>query len=109
MPAKPRLKYSDHSQKVSLVTHVWQRYIIKFFVEEGMKEMEITDRLNNHYDRHAIQRTQVCYWIKDVKSGRKVFETSRCLERHQMRGQMSVLGRRSKRVFIFQRERLHRP
>jgi hypothetical protein len=37
MPAKPRRNYASHSKKVSLVMEVEQRYVIKFFVEEGMK------------------------------------------------------------------------
>jgi hypothetical protein len=42
---------------------VEQRYAIKFFVEEGVKGVEIIDRLNKHYDRDALQRTQVYHWI----------------------------------------------
>jgi hypothetical protein len=38
---------------------VEQRYVIKFFVEEGTKGAEITGILNNHYGRHALQRRQV--------------------------------------------------
>jgi hypothetical protein len=50
-----------------LVMEVESRYVIKFFVEEGMKGVEITDRLNKHHGRDALQRTQVYYWIKTVK------------------------------------------
>jgi hypothetical protein len=50
---------------------VEQWYVIKFFVEEDMKGMEIIDRLNKHYGRDALQGTQMYYWIKEVKSGRK--------------------------------------
>jgi hypothetical protein len=46
---------------------VEQGDVIKFFVEEGMKRMEIVDRLNHHY-RDALQRTQVYCWIKEVQS-----------------------------------------
>jgi hypothetical protein len=35
-----------------------------------MKGVEIIDRLNKHYGRDALQRTQVYCWIKEVKSGR---------------------------------------
>jgi hypothetical protein len=48
-----------------------QRHLFKFFVEEGMKGVEIVDKLNEHYGGDALQRTQVYHWIKDVKSGRK--------------------------------------
>jgi hypothetical protein len=50
---------------------VEQTHLIKFFVKEGMKWVEIIDRLNKHYGRDPLQRTQACYWIKEVKSGRK--------------------------------------
>jgi hypothetical protein len=33
---------------------VEQRYAIKLFVEEGMKGVEIIDRLNRHYGRDAL-------------------------------------------------------
>jgi hypothetical protein len=47
------------------------RYVIKFFLEEAVKGVGITDRLNKHYSRDVLQRRQVYYWIKEVKSGRK--------------------------------------
>jgi hypothetical protein len=30
-----------------------QRYVIKLFVQEGMKQIEVIDRLDKHYDRNA--------------------------------------------------------
>jgi hypothetical protein len=48
-----------------------QRSVIKFFVEEGMKGVEIVDRLNEHYGGDALQRTQMHYWIREVKSETK--------------------------------------
>jgi hypothetical protein len=56
---------------VSLVIEVGHRYVIKFFMEEVMKAVEIIDRLNKHYGWDALQRTQVYYWIKEVTSDRK--------------------------------------
>jgi hypothetical protein len=50
---------------------VEQRYVIKFFVEEGMKRAEIIDPLNKDYGRDALQRMQVHDSIKDLKSGSK--------------------------------------
>jgi response regulator of citrate/malate metabolism len=46
------------------------RDVIKFFVEEGMKVVEIIDRLNKHYSRDTF-RMQVHSSIKEVNSGRK--------------------------------------
>jgi hypothetical protein len=48
-----------------------RRHVAKFLMEEGMKGTEIIDRLNKHYARDALRRTQVYFGIKDVKSGRK--------------------------------------
>jgi hypothetical protein len=53
------------------VTEVVQRYVLKSFMEEGMKGVEIIERLNEHSGRDALQRTQVYHWMKEVKSGRK--------------------------------------
>jgi hypothetical protein len=39
-------------------------------MEEDMKGVEIIGRLNKHYSADALQRMQVCHWIKQVKSGR---------------------------------------
>jgi hypothetical protein len=33
---------------------VEQTHVIKFFVKEGMKGVEIIDRLNKHYDRAGV-------------------------------------------------------
>jgi AraC-like DNA-binding protein len=38
-------------------------------VKEGMKGVRIIDRLNEHYGGDALQRTQVYYWIGEVKLG----------------------------------------
>jgi hypothetical protein len=50
---------------------VEQRYVIKFLVEEGMKGVEIIDKLDKYYGWDALRRRQVYYLIKEVKSGRK--------------------------------------
>jgi hypothetical protein len=72
MPAKPCRNYRGHSKKVSLIMEGEQRDVTKFFVEEGIKEVKIIDRLNKHYDRDAIQRTHVYYWIKGGPQGQKI-------------------------------------
>jgi hypothetical protein len=58
-------------QNVRHFVEVEQRSVIKFFVEEGMKGVEITDRLNKHYDGGALQQTPAYHCIKEGKSGRK--------------------------------------
>jgi hypothetical protein len=47
-----------------------QTYVIKFFVEEGIKGVEIIDRLDDYYGRDALQRMHTHYRIKELKSGR---------------------------------------
>jgi hypothetical protein len=44
-----------------------------------MKRVEITNRLNRHYGRDALRRTQMHDWIKMVKSGRKYLSNSQPL------------------------------
>jgi hypothetical protein len=55
MPAKPRRNHPGHSRNVSLVMEMKQTYVSKLFVEEGMKLVEIIDRLNQHYGQDASQ------------------------------------------------------
>jgi hypothetical protein len=52
---------------MSLAMQVRQTYVIKFIVEEGMKGVK---SLTSHC-RSALQRRQVDYWIKELKSERK--------------------------------------
>jgi hypothetical protein len=46
---------------------VEHRSIIKFLVEEGMKGMEIIDRLNRHSGAEALHRRRVYHRITDLK------------------------------------------
>jgi hypothetical protein len=48
-------KLLGHSKEVSLFMEVEQRGVIKFFVREGMKEVEIIDKLNKRYGEDARQ------------------------------------------------------
>jgi hypothetical protein len=50
---------------------VEQSYVIKVFVQVGMKGVEVIGRLNRQFGRDALQRPQVCYWTKELKSGKK--------------------------------------
>jgi hypothetical protein len=47
-----------------------QRYAIKFFSGEGMPEVQIVERRRQHYEEDALSRTQVYFWIDEVKRGR---------------------------------------
>jgi hypothetical protein len=52
-----------------------QRYVIKFFPDEGMPEVEIVARLRQHYGVCVLSRTQVDFWINEVKPGRTDLKT----------------------------------
>jgi hypothetical protein len=66
-----RRNHRGYSKEVSLFMEAEQRYVINLFLEEGMKGVEIIPRLNKHYGKDALQRTQVYCWIKKVKTGRQ--------------------------------------
>jgi hypothetical protein len=82
LPAKRSGNYPGYSKKVSVFMEVEQRCVIPFFVEKGMKGMEIIGRVNEHYSGDALHRAQVDHWIQEVKFGGKIFQTSRHWERH---------------------------
>jgi hypothetical protein len=49
---------------------VEQRHVIKFFTDEGMPAVEIISRLRDHYGEDALSRTQICFWINEIKRGK---------------------------------------
>jgi hypothetical protein len=106
MSARPGRDDAAHSKNRSLVMEVSQRYFIKFIMEQGMKGVEIIDRLNKHSLGDTVQRTHVYYWMKEVKSGEKDFLNIHDRESRQIRDWMITLRRDSKRILIFQQERL---
>jgi hypothetical protein len=73
IPRQAALKRSGRFQNVSLFMEVEQSTVIKLFVEDGMKGLELIESLHKHYGGDALQRTQIYHWIKEVKSRRKAF------------------------------------
>jgi hypothetical protein len=49
---------------------VEQRYVIKFFTNEGMPAVEMISRLRDHYGEEALSRRQIYFWINERKRGR---------------------------------------
>jgi hypothetical protein len=49
---------------------VQQRYVIKFFTDEGMPAVEIISRLRDHYGEDALSQTQIYFWINEINPGR---------------------------------------
>jgi hypothetical protein len=54
---------------------VEQRYVINFFSDEGMPGVQIVERLTQHYGEDALSRTQLFFWISEVRRGRTDFRT----------------------------------
>jgi hypothetical protein len=48
---------------------VEQPYVIKFLADKGTPGVKIVSRLRNYYGVHARSRTQVYWWINEVKRG----------------------------------------
>jgi hypothetical protein len=44
--------------------------VIKFFADKGRAEIEIYQRLKDHYGDSAMSRREVYRWIRDIKEGR---------------------------------------
>jgi hypothetical protein len=86
-----------------------QRYVVKFFMEEGVKGIGIIDRLNKHSGRDALQRVQVYYWIKEVKSRRKNLSNIPPPRKAPYEILNDWIGRELKSILIFDRERSQRP
>jgi hypothetical protein len=52
-----------------------QRYVIKFFADEGCTGVETHKRLKDHYGEGAMSRSEVYRWIRDIKGVRTDLET----------------------------------
>jgi hypothetical protein len=48
-----------------------QRYVIKFFLDEGMKPLNILLRAHDHYGPCAFSRSTLYFWIGEISRGRK--------------------------------------
>jgi hypothetical protein len=51
------------------------RYVTKFFTDEGIPGVKINSRLWSHYGEKVLSRTQVYFWINEVKRGRTYLNT----------------------------------
>jgi hypothetical protein len=52
-----------------------QRYVIKFFSDEGMPKVQVVERLRHYYGEDALSQTQVYFWMNEVKGGRMDLNT----------------------------------
>jgi hypothetical protein len=44
--------------------------VIKFFADEGMPTVEIIPRVRDHYGEDVLSRTQIYFWINEMKHRR---------------------------------------
>jgi hypothetical protein len=57
------------------IMEVEQRYVINFFSDEVMPRVQIVEHLRQHYEEDALSRTQVYFWMNEVKRGRMDLDT----------------------------------
>jgi hypothetical protein len=44
-----------------------QRHVIRFLIKEGIHPKEIPGRLRNVYGQAAMKKTQVFFWVAEVR------------------------------------------
>jgi hypothetical protein len=83
-----------------------QRYVIKFFAEEGDTEIEIHHRVMEYYGDRTMSRNEEYRWIRDIKGGRTNLETISSPGRTPDEGFADGLRRRVKEDPLCQPARL---
>jgi hypothetical protein len=58
-----------------------QHYFVKFFCNKVIPGIEIVARLRPHYGEGALPRTEVYFWINELKLGRTDINTTTSPER----------------------------
>jgi hypothetical protein len=59
-----------HSNKKDKVMEIQQRYVIKFFIDEGMKPLDLLMCLYKPYGPRAFSRSRLYFWIGGARRGR---------------------------------------
>jgi hypothetical protein len=57
-------------EKSNKSMEIEQRYVIKFFIDEGVKSLDILMRLHKHYGSRAFSRSTLHFWIGEARRGR---------------------------------------
>jgi histone-lysine N-methyltransferase SETMAR len=83
-----------HRTKSVKIMEVEQRHVIKFFSDEGTPGVQIAERLRQHYREDALSRTQVCFWISEVKRRRTDLNTIASPGREPDKGLAAVTARK---------------
>jgi hypothetical protein len=71
---------------------VEQSYVIKFFTDEDVPEVQIIARLRDHYGEDARSRTQIYFRINEVKRGRSDLNNIASLGREADEGLAGVIA-----------------
>jgi hypothetical protein len=88
---------------------VEQRYVIKFFSDEGMPAVQIVNRVRQHYREDALSRTQVYFWISDVKGEERTLTPLQGPEESPMKVSSPLSQASSMPILISQPGSLHSP
>jgi DNA-binding transcriptional ArsR family regulator len=83
---------SLHPGKSVKNMEVEQRYVIKFFTDEGTPRIQIISRLRDHYGEDALSQTQIYCWINEIKRGRTDSNNSASPEREPDEGLAGVIA-----------------
>jgi hypothetical protein len=62
-----------------------QRYVFKFFGDEGGTGIEIHRRLKDHYGESALSSSEVYRWIREIKVGERTSKPLPVREGRQMK------------------------
>jgi hypothetical protein len=65
-----------HQTRSVKIMELEQRYVIKFFSDEGMPGVHIAKCLRQHYEEDALSGTQMYFWINEVKRARTDLDTA---------------------------------
>jgi hypothetical protein len=81
-----------HRTESVKIVEVEQRYVIKFFSDEGIPGVQIVARLRQHDGERALSRAQVYLWINEVKRGRTNLNTVASPGRESDEGLAAVIA-----------------
>jgi hypothetical protein len=85
---------SDKSMEIE------QRYVIKFFIDEGMKSLDILMRLHKHYCPRAFSRFTLYFWVSETRRGRTDISKIPGLGKTPDEDLATVIARRHEKILI---------
>jgi hypothetical protein len=71
-----------------------QRYVIKFFIDEGMKLLDVLMGLHKHYGPRAFSPSTLYFWIREARRGRTDLSEIPGAGRTSDEGLATVIARR---------------